>query len=89
MALPIAFGAPYHNRPNGGASEVRSKLRLSLRGRNFVKMTTTLRLHQAATGWDSVPAQDRPWRGPGRGKGAILRVATLVASIRLLQQFYL
>jgi len=55
---------------------------------DFVKMTTTLRLHQAAT-VDSVPAQDRFWRGPRRGKGAILCVATLVASIRLLQQFYL
>jgi hypothetical protein len=33
IALLIAFGAPYHNRPNGSASEIRLTPRLSLRGR--------------------------------------------------------
>jgi hypothetical protein len=31
IALMIAFGAPYHNRPNGSVSEIRSKPRQSLR----------------------------------------------------------
>jgi hypothetical protein len=32
IALLIAFGSPYHRRPKGSASEIRSTPDLSLRG---------------------------------------------------------
>src|SRR6266566_7461498 len=38
IALLIAFGSPYHSRPNGRASEIRSAPRLSLHGRTSLNV---------------------------------------------------
>jgi hypothetical protein len=45
IAFATAFGSPYHTRPNGSASEIRSKPRLSLRGSDSVNV------HEMQSGW--------------------------------------